>query len=75
MSEERRKIQSLTNFGKWSRLVGMLLDKEQDQAAVRVQSRWKILLRKLASKKGNKLSLASIKTMKVGEQIRRLEAH
>ena len=53
----------------------MLLDKEQDQAAVRVQSRWKILLRKLASKKGNKLSLASIKTMKVGEQIRRLEAH
>ena len=75
MSDERRKIKSLTNIGKWSRLAGMLLDKKQDRAAVRVQNRWKILLRKLASRRANSLSLASIKTMKVGEQIRRLEGH
>lgn len=71
------KQKSLKNIGKWNYLARALLERDSlsTQDGIKALPKWKILLRKLASNPSNDLHLASIKTMKVGEQIHRMEQY
>ena len=67
------KMKSLNNISKWHRFARILLNRENNSEATMMLNRWRILIRKLASRPRNNLKLVSIKTMKIGEQIQRLE--